>query len=735
MLTANPPNKPTKNRLATLRRRLRIPEREQAQFNGLVDALSQYLSEPQIAKVHRAFEFGAHAHQGQLRLEGEKYISHPLGVARLLAELKLDAKAIIAAILHDTLEDTPIKKEQISQQFGDDVAELVDGVSKVDKLKFESPQHAEAENLRRMFLAADRDLRVIFIKMADRLHNLGSIHVHRVEKRQRIVAETRDIYIPIANLLGMADWQRKMENLCFLALHPKRYKIIYKASRAGLKQGVGQTINRHKAEIEKMLKQKGIESEVKGRFKEVPAIHDKMRRKGKSLRSVSHLSDLFAFRIIVKDVDDCYRTLGLIHGRYKPISREFNDYIAIPKKNGYQSLHTTVHGTFGRAIEFQIRTKEMDTLAELGIASHLAYKSGTDFAINPQLPYTQLLKEVIRTAEEHETPAQYMANVKQKLDTDYVTVFTPKGEVKTLNKGSTVIDYAYSIDANVGNSAKSARIDDQVVPLHTVLEDGNRVEIVTSRFSRPNPAWLKFVTTNDAKKAIDRRLAEMKPKDMIKIGDRIFRAKLKQYKIKQSDVTKSMKSELATRLNLESWDAILKEIGTGERFAAAVIGQIFPHVFLESHSKSSEALSIRGTEGLGMQYARCCNPIPPEQIVGVFNCGQGIVVHTQDCGAVRNSNLSPDYWQKLIWAQSPKRQYWVPIRVNCKNEKGVLAEVASRVASSEADVGHVKIIPTKPDAVLELEIEVKNTEHLNTILKRIRRHPMVNGVERIKLNK
>ncbi len=731
MPIANPLSKASRNSLAGFRRRIGIPEREDAQFISLVKTLSAYLSESQIEEVEKAYAIGAAAHDGQCRLEGEKYINHPLAVAALLAELKLDSSTIIAAILHDTLEDTHLTKVEMIDEFGGEVAELVDAVSKIDKLKFDSPQHAEAENLRRMFLASASDLRVILIKMADRLHNLDSLHVHHVKKRQRIVNETRDIYIPIAHLLGMGNWRRKMEELCFKALHPQRYKVIHKAVRADLKQTVEQTVKKHTATIRKLLDEKNIEGEVTGRFKETSAIHEKMRKKGNALRMVP---DLFAFRIVVKTVDDCYRALGLVHNLYKPISSEFNDYIAIPKMNGYQSLHTTVHGNFGRAIEVQIRTEEMHKIAESGIASHLSYKAGSATADDTRLPGVQWLNEVIKSLEEHESPAEYLENLKLKLFPDYVYVFTPKGEIKRLKKGATVIDYAYSIHSAVGNGAKSAKIDDHPVAFHTVLKNGDRVKINKSRFSRPDPAWLNFAVTGDARTAIRRALKGMSSKELVKMGDRIFKAMLKKYKIKQAAVTDEMKEELASRLGVDSWSDILREIGTGERFASAVIGQIFPATFLSSNSKSSEVISIQGTEGLGVQYAKCCNPIPKEPIVGVFNRGRGIVVHTQDCLNVRQSKLAPEFWQKLNWAKQPKGQYRVTLLVNCQNETGLLANVSSRISRHDADITRCMTHTSKSDAVLEYDIEVRDAEHLEAITQNILRHNLVNSVDRVKLN-
>ncbi len=730
MAIAKPPSKASRYSFSELLRRINIFEPERAQFRSLVRKLREYLSAPQIEDVERAYVIGAEAHDGQRRIQGDKYISHPLAVAELLADLKLDSSTIIAAILHDTLEDTHLTKQEMADEFGDEVAKLVDSVSKIDKLEFSSPQHAKAENLRRMFLATADDLRVILIKMADRLHNLESLNVHRWQKRKRIAAETREIYIPIANLLGMGNWQRRMEELCFSQLSPNRHKIISKAIEKELKQSAEKTIKNHTEILIKLLKEKKIKGEVQGRFKQVGAIYEKMRKKGNSLRNVP---DLIAFRIIVKSVDDCYRALGVVHSLYNPVSSEFNDYISIPKMNGYQSLHTTVHGNFGRTVEFQIRTEKMHEIAESGIASHLAYKAGTAAAADARLPNVQWLNEVIKSLEEHESPAEYLENLKLNLFPDYVFVYTPMGDIKRLKKGATVIDYAYSVHSAVGNRAKSAKVNDHPVPFHTVLKNGDRVEITKSRFSRPDPAWLNFAVTGDARTSIRRALREMSSKEIVKMGDRIFKGMLKKYKIRQSAVTDEMKAELSSRFGADSWSDILREIGTGERFAAAVIGQIFPSTFINSDSKASEVISIQGTEGLGVQYAKCCNPIPKESIVGVFNRGRGIVIHTQECVNVRHSKLPPESWQKLTWAANPKGQYRVTLQVSCQNKTGVLAGVTGRISSHDADIASCTTRTSKNDATVIYDIVVRDTEHLDAITNSILRHSLVNSVERVRL--
>lgn len=694
--------------------------------------LREYLSEPHIEQIKKAYAVSAAAHDGQRRLEGQKYINHPLSVAALLAEKKLDSSTIIAALLHDTLEDTRITREELAREFGEEIAGLVDSVSKLDRLGFESPQHAQVENLRRLFLAAASDVRVILIKVADRMHNLQSVTVHRPEKVERIVKETENIYIPIAHLLGIGSWRREMDRLCFRALNPKRYSVINDAIKKGFKNtSVEQAITNHISTIEQELNKRQIEGEVTGRVKEIRAIYEKMRKKGNSLKNVL---DVFAFRIIVKTEDDCYRVLGLIHKLFKPVASEFNDYIAIPKINGYQSLHTTVHGIFGRAIEFQIRTEGMHRVAESGVASHLAYKGAQTVEEDTKLPGIQWFHEVVHSLEEHKSPADFLENLNLKLFSDYVYVFTPKGHIKQLKKGATVIDFAYSIHTAVGNGTTSAKIDNHPVPLHTILNNGDMVEIHKSRFSRPDPAWLDFAATGDARYAIRRALKDMSSKDLVKMGERLFKAMLKKFKIKQNQVTNEMKNELAARLGADSWNDILSEIATGERFAAAVIGQLFPSTFLNSNSTSSEVISIQGTEGLGVKYAKCCTPVPGEPIVGAFNRGRGIVVHTQNCSNVRHSNLAPEFWQKLNWADEPKGEYRVTLRVNCQNVTGVLASITSSISSHKADIASCNTSTSENDAMVVCDIQVKSLEHLNTIAENIERNKRVKSVERVTLN-
>ena len=732
MPLAKPRLKPnSNNRLAELLRIWVIPEQEKRQLEELCDSLAEYLETSQIEDVRRAYEIGAAAHDGQRRIKGEKYINHPLSVARLLAELHFDSRTIIAAILHDTLEDTHLTRGDIVRDFGEDVAALVEGVSKVVNLEFASPEHAEAENLRRMFLAMSHDIRVIFIKLADRLHNLESLDVHKLKKRIRIVRQTQEIYIPVANLLGLQDWKGRMEDLCFKSIYPNRYKIIKKAIKQETKGKIEETIKTHVEAIKKMLGANKIESRVSGRFKNISAIHDKMRRKGNSLKAVQ---DLFAFRVIVYTVDECYRTLGVIHNIYKPISGEFNDYIAIPKNNGYQSLHTTVNAQFPRTIEVQIRTTQMHQFTQAGIASHWKYKNEKNFSQNSKLPAMEWLTEIIHALEENEAPGVNLENLKLSLFPDDVYVFTPKNKVKRLMKGATVIDYAYAVHTEVGNRAKSARINNEDVAFHTVLSNGDRVEIATKmRSSKPDPAWLQFAVTANARMGIRKALRAIAKSELEKMGDRLLKRALKKNKIKISSITPEKKEKLVKELKATSWSDILCQISKGRRVAAVIVTQIFPETLWNSDLRNSDDMlvSIRGTEGLAVQYAKCCSPIPDEPIMGFFSVERGIVIHTENCKHVRKSRHRTEHWARFQWTDRPTGHFKVSIQVDALNKPGVLAGITSRIAVENANISDCRLDTDKGHALIKFDIEVTDITHLEQIMRGIQRDPSVRSIRRI----
>ena len=735
MQTTNPRNKSSSSRISEIYRRVGLPESEKRQLGKLCDSLKEYLSESQIKEVRRAYKVSASAHDGQRRLKGEKYIHHPLMVAHMLAGLHLDSRTIIAAILHDTLEDTELTLEKLEKEFGEEVATLVLGVSKVSNLEFVSKEREKNANLRSLFLAVSNDVRVILIKLADRIHNLNTLDVHRLEKRKRIARETYDIYIPIAYMLGMHSWRRQMEDLCFKAIYPKRYETINKAVRRDIKGGVNQTIKKHINAIQALLKERDIVASVSGRFKNVSAIHEKMRRKGNSLEAVQ---DLFAFRVVVQEVEDCYRTLGLIHNRYKPISGEFNDYIAIPKFNGYQSLHTTVHAEFGRAIEVQIRTEDMHRIAESGIASHLGYKTGNVSTELSSIPSTQLLNEVIHGLEDHTVaaPDDYFDNLKISLFSENVYVFTPKGDVMRLKKGATVVDFAYSIHTEVGDGIKSAKINGKRAALLTVLQNGDSVEVNSSKYGRPDPGWLQFAVTGKARMAIRHALKNKSDVEFEKMGKRLFQNALKTYKIKPASITQEMKDRLAQELSVNNWSAILYDIGTGKRVAGIIVNQIFPDTLSKVDQQASNELSvsIQGTEGVVVEYAKCCNPIPNDSIVGFFSLGRGIVIHCEDCLNVRDSKYSPEQWGKFHWVDKPRGPFRASIRLHTQDKKGVLAGVTTRIASAGANISTGEINTLESGyAVLDFDIDVTDREHLDRIMRLVESDSTVIDVKRSKL--
>ena len=725
------PSITSSSKFTKLRRLAGTLENEKVLLGDLCKKLDSYLPEHEIEKVCSAYEIGAKAHEGQRRLMGESYINHPLEVALLLADLHLDSNTIIAAILHDTIEDTALSKQDLANRFGEEIAALVEGVSKVSYVEFETPLHAEAENLRRMVLAMSGDIRVILIKLADRMNNLESLHVHRLEKRKRIAAQTSEIYVPIAHLLGMYSWQKKLEDLCFKAIYPKRFETISKAIERDSRRA-DKIVKKHIGALEKILKDARIKGEVSGRLKNVSALHKKMRQKGNSLKAVQ---DVFAFRIVVNSVDDCYRTLGLVHNRYKPISGEFDDYIAIPKINGYQSLHTTVYGTFGRTVEVQIRTVDMHRIAESGVASHLQYKTYGAVDRNSGIPGIQWINDLVHTSEEDELPGEYLENLKLSLFPDDVYVFTPQGEIKRLKKGATVIDFAYAVHSDVGNRAKSASINGQRVALHTQLTNGDHVEIEHDRFARPDASWLNFAVTSKARMAI-RNALKLRDRDQAEImGDKLLKKALKERKIKPSAIGDKDKELLAKKLKVESWSTVLYELGMGQRIASVIVRQLFPEAFNDPATNASGeySVAIHGTEGLGIQYAKCCSPIPGDPIVGFSSINRGIVIHTEDCINARDLKHGPERWNKFHWTSAPQGHFNVTIRLDADNKKGVLAGIAARIAGQEANISGGEFGARGKDIVtMEFDIEVTGRNQLASIIKRIKNDPAVHRVRRVK---
>jgi RelA/SpoT family (p)ppGpp synthetase len=702
---------------------------------ALCDSLSAYLDEKAIEEIYRAYLFGAEAHQGQRRVSGEPYIHHPIAVAEILSEVKLDSRSIIAAILHDVIEDTGTDKQELAREFGDDVALLVDGVSKIGQLNFDSKEHAEAENFRKMLMAMSKDIRVILIKLADRLHNMRTLDALSPEKRRDIARQTLDIYAPIANRLGLYEWNRELEDLSFQHLHPKRYRAISKAlkKRDGNRSA---TIEKLRLAIAEELAQSGLKAQVMGRKKNVYSIYRKMVEKRKSF---SELYDIYGFRIIVASLDDCYRALGIIHNLYKPIPGRFNDYIAIPKSNGYQSLHTTVFGAFGESVEIQIRTEDMHRIAEAGIAAHWIYKSDEKSSVKQQQLARQWLLDLLDTQKESGSAREFLEHLKMDLFPDEVYVFTPKGDIKKLPRGATALDFAYAVHTDVGNQCTGARISRELVSLPTVLNNGDHVEILTARNAHPTAAWLNYTVTSKARASIRGYLKKQRRKEAVNLGKRLLNQTIKERRFNRRRLSVAEKNKLLGDLRLASWDDLLADIGLGKRLAAIVAKQLRPPApgvaedEPRSESRSSEPLAIDGAEGMLISYARCCTPIPHDPIVGFFTSGKGVVIHTADCPNIAEMRKQPDRCLHVRWTEKVKGQFAVNLRVEVKNQRGVLADVATQIAEQESNINNVHVEEKDGrTSTLRFNIAVKDRLQLANIMRGVHNLPKVMKVVRSK---
>ncbi len=702
-------------------------------IGDLCDVLETYLDPRDVADVYRAYLFSAEAHTGQNRRSGEPYIYHPIAVAHILTAMHLDARTLSAAILHDVIEDTGATKERLTEEFGGEIAGLVDGVSKITRMEFASQEEAQAENFRKMLLAMAADIRVILIKLADRLHNMRTIAAMPPARRRAIARETLDIYAPIANRLGVRAWAIELEDLAFDALYPMRHRILAEAVRR-------RRANR-KAIVEKVrnaivgqLKQEGLEAEAQGREKNVYSIYKKMESKHLSFDQVH---DVYGFRVIVDKVDNCYRGLGVIHNLYKPIPGRFKDYIAIPKANGYQSLHTVVFGPFGVSIEVQIRTREMHRVAEAGVASHWLYKNGDDSDAMPP-PALQWLKDLLDTQQKAGNPREFLEHLKVDLFPDEVYVFTPNGEIKKLPRGATVIDFAYDVHTDVGNRCVGAKVNHQLAPLRTVLRNGDHVEVITAEWSHPNPAWLGYVVTSKARAHIRNHLKNQRQSEAMVLGERLLSRAIEDLGTELARVEPAARGAALASLRLPTWEALLTEIGLGNRLAAVVARQLIPSVAPVAPVESTEpgkapAFAIRGTEGVVVSYARCCRPIPGDPILGFLSAGRGIVVHAEDCKNVAKFRKHPEQWIDVQWADKIEGVFPVSLRVDVKNQRGVLASVAAAIAEQDANIDTVNFDDRDGQYTsMDFTVEVRDRVHLARILRAIRRLETVVRVNRKK---
>ncbi len=685
----------------------------------LLNKLETYLPPDAVDKVREAYEFGAHAHEGQKRLSGEPYIAHPIAVADILADLQLDAQTIVAAILHDVIEDTPTAKDELAARFGQEVADLVDGVSKLDHLQFRSRAEAQAESFRKMLLAMVRDIRVVMVKLADRTHNMRTLGAVPPAKRRTIARETLEIYAPIANRLGIHAIKSELEELGFKALHPGRHRVIEKAlkrARGNQKQFVGKI----EANLRKALKEAGIQGRVEGREKHLYSVYQKMRRKRASL---AEIVDVFGFRIIVDSVDTCYRTLGIVHGLYRPMPGRFKDYIAIPRINGYQSLHTTLFGPNSMPIEVQIRTEDMHRVAESGIAAHWQYKSGEDQGKAQHDRAAEWLKHLV-DMQQGGNSEEFMESVKLDLFPDKVYVFTPRGDIRRLPRGATAVDFAYEVHTDIGNHCVAAKVDRRLVPLRTPLRNGQTVEIITAKGATPNPAWVNFVVTAKARAAIRHYLKSLKHSEAIELGKRLLTQALADLSLVLKKIPDEQIQKVAQGFGLKQIDELYERIGLGERLAPLVARQ-----FLPAGTESPGAppanqgpLAIAGTEGLVVTYARCCYPIPNDPVMAYLSSGRGIVIHREACGNLRSYRKQPDKWLSVSWQPHADRLFNVELRIEVRNRMGVLAAVASNIADTQTNIDHVSMDERDGESTtLVFDLQVKNRKHLAHVIKSLRR--------------
>jgi guanosine-3',5'-bis(diphosphate) 3'-pyrophosphohydrolase len=706
--------------------------KERFQISQLLEVTNNYLDSDAQKSVYDAYLFGAQAHQEQTRKSGEAYIHHPLAVALILANMQIDSRTLIAAILHDVLEDTDVTRKELVEKFGEDIAHLVDGVSKITQISSKNAQHAEAESFRKMLLAMAKDVRVILIKLADRLHNMHTLEHLPDEKRKRIARQTLEIYAPIANRLGMRELTADLEDLCFKALYPARYKAISDrliSDTRGRKPIESLLINRLQERFEKV----GIENaKIAGRKKRVYSIYQKVKLRGISVKSQK---DIHGIRIIVQSRDDCYRALGVVHQEYTPMLHTVKDYIGMPKTNGYQSLHTVVIGPHGLPVEVQIRTVEMDRVAETGVASHWMYKSNGSNPKQPQQIVKKWLDSFLDMQGQVGDAGHFMEHLRAEMYPDKLFVFTPKGDIKRLPVGATAVDFAYAVHSAVGNQCVGCKVNSEVSALNTVLDSGNRVEIITSRSGRPLPSWLNFVVTAKARATIRQVLGQQKDKEAISIGRRLLTKALRDSGYTRNRIASEHKVELLQLFKLKDWNNLLADIGFGKRLPLMVAQQLISMTELggeKMQTGSTSSLSIRGAENLLINYANCCFPVPGDNIIGVFVADRGMVVHRDGCPNTKRYRKHIDRWLYLDWGSKSKGKYKSKLRVVVNNTPGVLAQIAQLIASESSNITKIEMPNEEKNlAHMEFEIEVKHLDHLNRIMQSLENSEYVFELERV----
>jgi len=689
-----------------------------------------YLRPKDVARLAEAYRFSEAAHAGQRRQSGDPYISHPLAVAEILADWHLDGQTLMAALLHDVTEDTKVTKDEISDTFGKPVAELVDGVSKLDKIEFQSAADAQAENFRKMLLAMARDVRVILIKLADRLHNMRTLGAVSPAKRRRVARETMEIYAPIANRLGLNTLYHELQELAFSHLYPLRYKVLAKATKAA-RGNRREMISKTLEAIKKKLIESGLEATVFGREKHVYSTYRKMIEKHLSF---SEVHDIFGCRVIVADIPACYLALGALHSLYKPIPGKFKDYIAIPKGNAYQSIHTDLIGPYGVPVEVQIRTEPMHRLAETGVASHWMYKDDSDGLSELQKQTHRWLQSLLEIQHQSGDPHEFLEHVKVDLFPDEVYVFTPKGRILSLPRGATAVDFAYAVHTDIGNRCVAAKVNGELVPLRSELRNGDRVEIITASHAKPNPGWLQYVRTGKARSNIRHFLKTMQYEESAGLGERLLDQALKSLKSTLADVDEASWERVARDGGARSKHELLADIGLGKRLPAVVARRLLKGSDSKEELKTAGSVTIRGTEGMAVQLASCCRPIPGDAIAGSIKKGQGLVVHASDCASiVRSRKNEPDQWIDVEWDPRTTRLFQAAIHVMVENQRGVLAKVASEIAEAGSNIDAIGMEDDRSMfTTMHFVLEVANRQHLARVMRALRRLPDVKRISRVK---
>ena len=692
-------------------------------FEGLKQKIAEYLPPERVQLVQDAFVLAHEAHDGQMRSSGDPYITHPVAVTSILADMHLDHETLMAALLHDVIEDTHYSQEDLADAFGDTVADLVEGVSKLDKIAFSTKQEAQAENFRKMMMAMVQDIRVILIKLADRTHNMRTLGSLRPDKRRRIALETLEIYSPIAHRLGIHDIKNELEDLGFQAMYPMRHRAL----KSAVKQARGnrkEIIENIRQELGTRLEGYNIEATVVGREKHLYSIYRKMKNKEKMFNEVM---DIYAFRIVVNTVDDCYRSLGAMHGLYKPIETRFKDYIAIPRTNGYQSLHTSLVGPHGIPVEVQIRTQAMDQMAHKGVAAHWMYKESSD-GTTAQLRARKWMQSLLELQQSASSSFEFIESVKTDLFPDEIYVFTPDGRIIELPAGATAVDFAYAVHSDIGNTCVGVRVERRNYSLSKPLQNGQTVEIITSPRAKPNANWLNFVVSARARTRIRQYLRKQRSQEALTMGNRLLRHALGAVKL--DDISQESIDRVVAETKHESFEDLLVDIGLGNELSAIVARRLLGEN--EDIPDKKGNVAIRGTEGLLVTYARCCHPIPDDEIVSVLSPGKGMTIHQNGCPNIRKlAKEEPQRVLQMTWDEEPQGEFKASLRIELFNHQGTLATLTNNIASCDSNIIGLQTEEKESNIYfVDLELTTYNRVHLANVMRKIRIMPEVQRVSR-----